>query len=72
MNLMCYLVEAQVGRIVPKGLLSNGLTEFGVARPRIKSRVRLFFFSGRPVGMQVFHYRVDMILLDFFFLKVEK
>lgn len=41
---MCYLVEAQVGTIIPKGLLSNGLTEFGVARPRIKSRVRLFFF----------------------------
>lgn len=64
-------MEPQVVTVVLKGP-SSGLRKFVVARPGIKSRVRMFFFPpSLSVGMQVFHYREDMILLDFF-LRLEK
>lgn len=60
-------MEPQVVTVVLEGL-SSGFSKFVLALPRSKSRVGIFFFflPSQSVGMQVFHYRVDMILLDIF------
>lgn len=46
MILKYYLVGAQVGTIILRGLLSRGLTKFVVALPRIEGRVGHFFPAG--------------------------